>query len=51
MLQNILNLEGAKKLTVDQQKNIKGGTAALAVCYPKCLRPKICVGNKCIDPA
>jgi hypothetical protein len=50
MLQNILKLEGAKKLTADQQKTIKGGAAA-AVCYPKCLWPKICIaGNKCLSP-
>jgi hypothetical protein len=50
MLQNILKLEGAKKLTADQQKSIKGGAAA-SYCYPKCLRPSVCIGAKCVSPA
>jgi hypothetical protein len=48
MLKNILELEGVKKLSKDEQKSIKGGAAAY-VCFPKCLPPSICiVGNKCL---
>lgn len=62
MLKNILNLEGAQELSVNEQKNIQGGAyppepicgavtwyASEAVClnYPIYYRPVYLGNNKC----
>ncbi|MFV8347629.1 hypothetical protein [Flavobacterium sp. ZB4P13] len=48
MLKNILNLEGAQKLTKNEQKEINGGTGCseYSICYEMDM---ICVNGMCVD--